>query len=75
MRDISNIFLSGIFIVVIGLFEKILLYLKLDTNTNELKYLILSTPNFIWNISNITIGIGILLIIISFMIYFKNRKK
>lgn len=67
-----GLFFSGIALIGLSGLEKILIYLAYRGNIDEIQTLIDLTPPYIWNITNVTFGVGITAIVISLLITFQS---
>ncbi|WP_197253378.1 hypothetical protein [Paenibacillus dendritiformis] len=64
----SSLMLVGISLVALSGLEQILIYIaNSETSGNDFQKLLDSTPTYIWNITIITLVVGILLIVVPFL--------
>lgn len=74
MKILGNIFVAfGLLFIGLGSWEKI--YLYSIAPTDNMIIFMSNTPDYFWNLTNITIGFGVIILIVGIIIALKGVKK
>ena len=74
MRNLGNIFVSfGLFFLGLGSWEQIYLF-STTPKTDRLVFKA-NMPEYLWNLTNVTFGFGVILLIVGIIMAIKGVKK